>query len=159
MVAYLFSVAANLNYPGIRVTLTSMWWVFFWGFLASNLANLALSSMNFARPYWTMRRATLRLLIDVAGAGLFCWLMKSNIVGGNLGAECARGTADRNYQHDQLRDGEGLVVCTFGQCGPHSERFVSHLSGASGSKRSTAGEHGGRAFLAFQERDKAWPEG
>ena len=23
-----------LNYPGIRVTLTSMWWVFFWGFLS-----------------------------------------------------------------------------------------------------------------------------
>ncbi|HSS98589.1 MAG TPA: hypothetical protein VLK33_16250, partial [Terriglobales bacterium] len=59
-----FSSLQILNYPGIRVTLTSMWWVFWWGFLASNLANLAISCMNFARPYWTLQRATLKLLVD-----------------------------------------------------------------------------------------------
>jgi hypothetical protein len=75
-----FSSLQILNYPGIRVTLTSMWWVFWWGFLASNLANLAISCMNFARPYWTLQRATLKFLVDASGAGLFCWLMKSNIV-------------------------------------------------------------------------------
>ena len=75
--------------------------------------------------------------------------MKSDIVGEIWVRKDALESAHSIMQHDQLSDGEGLVVCTFGQCGPHSERFVSHLSGASGSKRSTAGEHGGRASLAF----------
>jgi hypothetical protein len=75
-----FSSLQILNYPGIRITLTPAWWYFFWGFLVLNLANIALSSVNLARPYWTVRRATLKLVIDAVGSGLFCWLMKANLI-------------------------------------------------------------------------------
>ncbi len=75
-----FSSLQILNLEAIRITLTPAWWYFFWAFLAANLANLTLSAFNLARPYWTVRRATLKLLIDVGGSALFCWLLQANIV-------------------------------------------------------------------------------
>ena len=53
--------------------------------------SMVFSSVNLLRPYWTVRRATLRLLTDCAGSVLFCWLWKANIVTGivvaNVSAE------------------------------------------------------------------------
>jgi hypothetical protein len=75
-----FSSLRILDLPAVRITLTPAWWYFFWSFLAVNLANLTLSAVNLARPYWTVRRAALRLLIDAAGSALFCWLLKANLL-------------------------------------------------------------------------------
>lgn len=69
-----------LNRPEAQILLTPRWRFFFWGFLCVTLANLALSAVNLARPYWTGVRVTIRLATDCAGAALFCWLMKVNIL-------------------------------------------------------------------------------
>ena len=76
-----FSSRQILNYPGIRIVLTSSWWYFYWGFLAANVANITLSAFNLARPYWTAQRAMLKLVIDLVGSGLFCWLVKVHLLG------------------------------------------------------------------------------
>jgi len=78
-VTYLSS-SLILNRPEVQVLLTPRWRFFFWGFLCVTLANIALSAANLARPYWTGARATVRLATDCAGAALFCWLMKANII-------------------------------------------------------------------------------
>ncbi len=49
----------------------------FWSFLALAVANIALAAVNVFRPYWTTTRASLRLLFDGVGGGLFCWLLKA----------------------------------------------------------------------------------
>jgi len=74
-----FSTPLLVNRPELRVRLTPMWTYFFFGFLCVSLANVALSSMNLAHPYWTIRRAIARLLTDCVGSALFCWVMKVNI--------------------------------------------------------------------------------
>jgi hypothetical protein len=74
-----FSTPLLVNRPELRVRLTPMWTYFFFGFLCVSLANVALSAINLAHPYWTVRRAAARLLTDCAGSALFCWVMKVNI--------------------------------------------------------------------------------
>jgi hypothetical protein len=74
-----FSTPLLVNRPELRVRLTPMWTYFFFGFLCVSLANVALSAVNLAHPYWTIRRAAIRLFTDCAGSALFCWVMKVNI--------------------------------------------------------------------------------
>jgi hypothetical protein len=62
--------------PSVRLTLTPLWPYFFWGNLAIVAHNVALSAVNLMRPYWTARRAWLRLASDAAGAALFCAFMR-----------------------------------------------------------------------------------
>jgi len=69
-----------LDRPDIRILLSPVWRYFFWGFLAVALANLAFSFVNLAHPYWTVRRASARLALDVVGSAVFCGLTKANIV-------------------------------------------------------------------------------
>jgi hypothetical protein len=66
----------------IRISVSPLWPWFFWGFLLISLANTALAGVNLMRPYWTTERAAFRLLSDAAGAALFCWLLKANILTG-----------------------------------------------------------------------------
>ena len=75
-----FSTPLIVNRREIRVLLTSDWVYFFWGFLGLTAAHIALSSYNLAHPYWTIRRATFRLLTDLVGSGLICLLMRANIL-------------------------------------------------------------------------------
>jgi hypothetical protein len=70
------------HYPEVRITLSSLWPWFFWGFLLLLLANAALAGTNLIRPQWTRSRATWRLLADSAGAVLLCWMLKANVVAG-----------------------------------------------------------------------------
>lgn len=74
-----FSTPLLVNRPELRVRLTPMWTYFFFGFLCVSLANVALSALNLAHPYWTIRRAATRLLMDCVGSALFCWVLKVNI--------------------------------------------------------------------------------
>jgi hypothetical protein len=69
-----------LNEVNLRISLAPAWHYFFWGFLLVAVVNIALAIANFARPYWTTRRAALRLVNDIAGSVLFCWLLKSNLL-------------------------------------------------------------------------------
>jgi hypothetical protein len=69
-----------LNEVNLRISLAPAWRYFFWGFLLVAVVNIAIAIANFARPYWTARRASLRLVNDIAGSVLFCWLLKSNLL-------------------------------------------------------------------------------
>lgn len=69
-----------LHNPEVRVALSPVWLYFYWGFLFLALVNVAIASVNLARPYWTVQRATMRLLTDVVGGSLFCWLLKANVL-------------------------------------------------------------------------------
>jgi hypothetical protein len=64
----------------VRITLAPVWQYFFWGFLLLGVANIAASSINLLRPYWTRLRASIRLANDVAGFALFGWLCKAEIL-------------------------------------------------------------------------------
>ena len=72
--------ATVFDHAGVRLTLAPVWRYFFWGFLLLALLNMAASGVNLVRPYWTPRRASLRLLADSIGSALFCWLCKSDIL-------------------------------------------------------------------------------
>ncbi len=69
-----------LSVWNLRITLSALWPYFFWGFLCVALVNTTLAAVNLMRPYWTGLKATVRLLSDCAGAVLFCWLLKANIL-------------------------------------------------------------------------------
>jgi hypothetical protein len=68
--------------PSVRFTLTPLWAYFFWGNLALTAHNLVLSAVNLMRPYWTARRALLRLASDAAGAALFCAFLRIGLFEG-----------------------------------------------------------------------------
>ena len=65
---------------GIRIELRPEW-VWFWAAcIVLAVANAALAASNLLHPYWTVRRAALRLLGDCAGVVLFCWLLRAHMV-------------------------------------------------------------------------------
>jgi hypothetical protein len=70
----LMSSPVILDRPEIRIILSPVWRYFFWGFLLLAFVNSALAVINFARPYWTVPRASVRLITDGTAAGLFCWM-------------------------------------------------------------------------------------
>lgn len=67
---------------GVQITPAPIWQRFFWGFLVLAAANVALAGVNLFRPYWTTRRASLRLVLNCLGAVLFCGLLKAQIIAG-----------------------------------------------------------------------------
>lgn len=69
-----------LNEVNLRISLAPAWRYFFWGFLLIAFVNIAIAVANLARPYWTASRSTVRLVTDLAGSVLFCWLLKSNLL-------------------------------------------------------------------------------
>ena len=84
-VAGIMWLAVNLspevmNRPGLRVVLAPMWTTLAWGFLAVMLGNIAMAAISLLRPYWTVQRAALRLLLDAASSLFFCLLLDSHIV-------------------------------------------------------------------------------
>lgn len=64
----------------IEVTLDPSWRYFYWGFLAVSLANTALSSLNWLKPYWDVPRAAAKTLFDIAGSGMFCAVLKADLI-------------------------------------------------------------------------------
>lgn len=71
-----------LDHSNLRVSLAPLWSYFFWGALLMTAADTAIAVVDLMRPYWTLWRATLRLVADLAGSALFCWLLKANILSG-----------------------------------------------------------------------------
>jgi hypothetical protein len=79
-VAYFHSSVLSVGL--VQIAFSPLWIWFYWGFLLLAVANAALAVVNLVRPYWTVQRATLRMLSETAGAALFCWLMQAGIVTG-----------------------------------------------------------------------------
>jgi len=78
--------AANMSSQSLQahwgIALSPLWPYFFWGFLLVGSVNSGLAAANLLRPYWTRMRAIVRLISDCAGAALFCWALKANILTG-----------------------------------------------------------------------------
>jgi hypothetical protein len=70
----------RFHFGNLHIALTAEWGIFFWAILALTLANIILSSVNLVRPFWTVPRISFRLVVDLVGAGIFCWLLRANIV-------------------------------------------------------------------------------
>jgi hypothetical protein len=71
-----------IDFYGVRITIAPVWQVFFWSFLFLAAANVAIAGVNLFRPYWTRLRASLRLVADGLGAGLFCGLLNAQVLAG-----------------------------------------------------------------------------
>jgi len=69
-----------LDRPDIRITLAPVWVYFFWGYLMTAAANVALGGMNLLRPNWTRAKAGFRLATNLCGSALFCTLTQSDIL-------------------------------------------------------------------------------
>ena len=80
--ATIFWPRPAIDFYGVRIAIAPVWQVFFWSFLFLAAANVAIAVVNLFRPYWTPRRASLRLLFDGIGAGLFCGLLKAHLLVG-----------------------------------------------------------------------------
>jgi hypothetical protein len=63
-----------------QLTLNPIWFDFFWGYLVLGLGNIVLAILNLRRPYWSLPRAVSKLVSDLAGGVLCCWLLKANVV-------------------------------------------------------------------------------
>jgi hypothetical protein len=79
---WLFGMSSRLvlDRPDIRIQLTPAWDYFFWGYVVLSISIVALSYRNLVHPYWTVSRATMRLVNDCIGSALFCGMLKLNIV-------------------------------------------------------------------------------
>jgi hypothetical protein len=69
-----------INRPDVRIVLSPVWQYFFWGFGLIALANIPISAVNLIRPYWTIVRASLRLVTDLAGSVMICLLLKAHLL-------------------------------------------------------------------------------
>ena len=74
------STLTIFNGPAFRLVLTPEWYYFFWGYLVIGLFNVGLSVVNLMSPHWTGFRAALKMVSDLAGGLIFCWLLKAHIV-------------------------------------------------------------------------------
>lgn len=69
-----------IDRPELRVILTPSWRYYFWWIVLLIAITVAVSCVNLFRPYWTRFRASIRLVTDCVGWGMFAWLCKTNIV-------------------------------------------------------------------------------
>jgi hypothetical protein len=69
-----------VNLPTLQVSFAPIWTVFFWSLLIVAIANIALAAVNLLRPYWTTRRAVMRLLSNLTSSGLFVGLFRSHLI-------------------------------------------------------------------------------
>jgi hypothetical protein len=64
----------------IRITVNGTWTYIVWALVAQAMAHIAMAIANLMRPHWTPMRAWLRLALDGAGAGIFCWFLKQQVL-------------------------------------------------------------------------------
>jgi hypothetical protein len=85
----------------VRIELSPRWVWFFSAYLVLAAANGVLAATNLLHPYWTVRRAALRLLSDCVGAVLFCWLLRAHVVTSFFASTL---TAEQSLQVTQIID-------------------------------------------------------
>ena len=76
---YLHSPVARFG-SAVQIALNPIWPWFFWSYLLLAAFNAALACEKLLHPSWTVRCAAVKLLADAAGAALFCWLIKADIL-------------------------------------------------------------------------------
>jgi hypothetical protein len=69
-----------VNLGTVHVEFSKQWVWFFFAFLLLAAAYAVLAAVNLLHPYWTVRRAVLRLLSDVFGGVLFWLLLGAHVV-------------------------------------------------------------------------------
>jgi hypothetical protein len=72
----------NIHFGNVHIALAPVWAAFYWAILVITLANLVLSVANLVRPWWSTRRGVVRVILDVAGGGLFCWMFQAHLIAG-----------------------------------------------------------------------------
>ena len=77
-----FAATQLLIAPNLQISLAPVWLRFFWGIAVLTLANASLAMADLLRPYKTRVRSVVRLLSEIAGSVLFCWLLDVNILAG-----------------------------------------------------------------------------
>lgn len=56
-------------------------WVSYWQFIAAiAVVEIGFAATNLFEPYWTLGRAFLRLMLDLAKAAAICWLFQSHLL-------------------------------------------------------------------------------
>jgi hypothetical protein len=68
------------NMHGVRVVFTPVWRYFFWAFLAVVLTSAVFATVNIVQPYWTRRKAIVRLVFDCAACVVWCSIFKANVL-------------------------------------------------------------------------------
>lgn len=68
------------NHSGVRIAFAPVWKYFLWAFLLIAIANIVLATANLVRPYWSWLRASLQLVLTIAGSVAFCWICKVDIL-------------------------------------------------------------------------------
>lgn len=59
-----------------KISLAPAWHAFFWAFLPWVVVSMALSGVNFVRPYWTRARHAVKATLSFAGAIILAYVMK-----------------------------------------------------------------------------------
>jgi hypothetical protein len=72
----------TIHFGNVHIALAPVWAAFYWAILVVTLANLVLSVANLVRPWWSTRRGVVRVILDVAGGGLFCWMFQAHLIAG-----------------------------------------------------------------------------
>jgi hypothetical protein len=72
----------TLHLGVLRVTLAPVWSWFFWSILTLTLANIVFAGYRLLRPWWTIPRVVVSLLLDLAGGAVFCALLRANLIAG-----------------------------------------------------------------------------
>ena len=103
-----------LDRPEIKIVLSPVWRYFFWGFLLLALINAVAASVNLARPYWTVVRASVRLATDATAWMLFSWMMKASVLAAITGADipAARAVEITNAVNSGLAKVLPVVLAT-----------------------------------------------
>lgn len=72
--------------PSIHIWFNSVWLWFFWAYLALGIFNTGFAVTKLAQPWWTLQRASLRLVSNATGSAIFCGLLKVGLLAGIQGA-------------------------------------------------------------------------
>jgi hypothetical protein len=105
--------------PAFRLELTPVWFYFFWGYLVLSLCNVGLSIANFRHPHWTPLKAALRMVSDLTGGLLFCWLLKAHAI-----AEVSMA----NASPARVAEVRGLIELVMERCLPFAVIVVATVA-------------------------------
>jgi hypothetical protein len=70
----------TIHLGNLHIALAPAWSAFYWTILVITLANVIISGINLLRPWWTAQRAVLRVILDLAGGALFCWMFQAHLI-------------------------------------------------------------------------------
>ena len=76
------AMSGGVVFPGIDVALTPAGKIFCVGAALTFGANIAVAAAHIRWPYWTRTRAAIRLVADLSGSVLFCWVCRAGMLAG-----------------------------------------------------------------------------